>query len=481
MPFPRPTRSELLNLARTELETRLPGSDARLRRSFLDTIARIFAAGVHAMFGFLVFVARQAFATTADEEALRQWGALYGVNENPASFGAGLVVFDGSDLAEIPEGTIVRRADAVEFRTLELGVISAGSATVPVISVLPGSTVNTDPGVKLTMLSPVPGVAATGTVDADGITGGTDVENIESLRARIVARIRRPPAGGTIADYIARAKECPGVTDVFVNAPLVDTSVAVSIGSQTVDAEVNGHWSAKGVSRTVKVIVAFESNALANGETVTLTLNLQDATDIAGTAAADFGSVVGPVVLATAVGAVAVYGQHEVDVDILTARAFLRAQATLATSAAGTMKGWTVTLQYQGGPGEVGVAALFYDRADPIPTSADLITIQGLLDAPEFKTIWAQSIAYALEPVEQDLTIELDPDTPALRLAVETDVNDRFRREAVPGGVIPISHIRETISLAAGESDHVLTGISGDVDLGGDVTKISVLGTITWV
>lgn len=485
MPFTRPTRSELLDSARTELETRLPGADARLRRSVLDVLARMIAQVAHTLFGYLAFLVQQAFPTTAVDEFLRQWASLYGVNEIPANFAQGLVVFTGSDLATIPQETLVRRADGREYRTLAEGVISAGTATVSVLSVLPGLDANTDAGVSVTTLSQLPGVLSTATVDTGGITGGTDVEDVESLRSRLVARIQRPPAGGTEADYVARAKEYAGVTDVFVFAPLVNPSVAASIGSVTEGADVQGVYSAKGLSVTAKLIVAFQTNAdMANSETVTLSAKIGDATSSVGAGAASFATVVAAVVIATAPGSGGphtVVGQYVVEVSIAAARAFLNARdVRLTTSGAGTFKAWTASIEYQGGPGEVGIAPLFYDRANPLPLAADLVAVQGLMDAPEFLPMTATPIVYALTADPKAFTIHLVTDTAAIRASIQADLADLYRREAEPGGKILISHIREVISQAAGETDHTLTTPTVDHDLAGDRTKIHTVGAFTW-
>ena len=57
-------------------------------------------------------------------------------------------------------------------------------------------------------------------------------------------------------------------------------------------------------------------------------------------------------------------------------------------------------------------------------------------------------------------------------------VHDLLRRESEPGGTILVSHIREAISIAAGEMDHELQLPSGNVVFG--TGKIAVPGIITW-
>jgi uncharacterized phage protein gp47/JayE len=44
------------------------------------------------------------------------------------------------------------------------------------------------------------------------LTGGTDGETDDELRARVLQRIREPPMGGDATDYVAWAEAVPGVT-----------------------------------------------------------------------------------------------------------------------------------------------------------------------------------------------------------------------------------------------------------------------------
>ncbi|MDX9862130.1 MAG: hypothetical protein RBS99_14555, partial [Rhodospirillales bacterium] len=62
--------------------------------------------------------------------------------------------------------------------------------------------------------------------------------------------------------------------------------------------------------------------------------------------------------------------------------------------------------------------------------------------------------------------------------AIEAEIRDLLRREAEPGGTILLSHIREAISIAAGEYDHALAAPAAD--LAHDTGEIAVFGGITW-
>ena len=76
------------------------------------------------------------------------------------------------------------------------------------------------------------------------------------------------------------------------------------------------------------------------------------------------------------------------------------------------------------------------------------------------------------------LTIQLTPDTPAVRAAVTDELTQLLLQEGVPGGTILRSHIAEVVSAAAGESDHVLVSPTGNVTF--SAGQLPVLGVITW-
>ncbi len=67
-------------------------------------------------------------------------------------------------------------------------------------------------------------MATSATVDAAGLTGGTDPEDVETFRARVLYRKRNPPQGGSAPDYEIWAGEALStVEDVYVDSFLNDT------------------------------------------------------------------------------------------------------------------------------------------------------------------------------------------------------------------------------------------------------------------
>ena len=349
MPFSRPSLQELIGRAAADIETRLPGTDARLRRSNLAVLARVHAGAVHGLYGFLDWLARQIMVDTAEAAHLARHAGLWGIARLPAAFAQGSVTFTGVNGAVIPAGTVLQRADGSQFATDADATLAGGSVSVTATAEAAGAAGNSDAGVSLAMLSPITGVAAAATVAAGGLAGGVDVESDEGLRARVLRRIRETPHGGARADYVTWALENPGVTRAWVTPQEL-------------------------------------------------------------------------------------------------------------------------------GPGTVTVRFVRDDDPVIIPDSAEVQAVQDYIDVR--RPVTAQVTVVAPIAVPLDFEIQLTPGTQATRDAVEAELTDLLRREAEPGGTLLISHIREAMSVAAGETDHVL--VSPVANIPHTAGQIAVLGSITW-
>ena len=218
MALTRPTLQQLIDQAHTQIDALLPGADSRLRRSFLDVLARVLAWGLYGLYSLIVWVSQQVFPDTAEQEFLDRWATIWGLARLASTFSAGTVDLTGQDGSEIPAGTALRRASGEEYTTDVLATIAAGVASVAVSAAKAGAASDAAAGTTLSFVSPVPGVDSTATVAAGGLTGGADEESDDALRARLLERLRQPPHGGAELDYIRWAKEIAGVTRVWVFA-----------------------------------------------------------------------------------------------------------------------------------------------------------------------------------------------------------------------------------------------------------------------
>lgn len=348
MPLERPTLPDLIDQGASEIESRLPGVLARVRRSLVGVINRVVAGGLSALYKYVEFLNRQVWPDQAEAEFLVDHGNRWGKPRISAAPATGSATFSGTDGAIVPAGTVVRRADQVRYLTDNDAVVAGGAVAVTVTAEEAGQAGNAAIATVLTLVSPIAGVNSAAAAST-ALAGGADIEDVEAWRARILARIRQAPQGGSMDDYIAWALEVPGVTRAWIYP-----------------AEL--------------------------------------------------------------------------------------------------------------GPGTVTIRFARDDDASPIPDAGEVATMQDYIDERRPVTAAVSVVAPVAAPL--DFTIEITPDTPAVKAAVEAELSDLIRREGLPGGTLLVSHLREAISIAAGETNHVLTVPS--IDVTHTVEEMPTMGVITW-
>jgi uncharacterized phage protein gp47/JayE len=177
----------------------------------------------------------------------------------------------------------------------------------------------------------------------------------------------------------------------------------------------------------------------------------------------------------------------ETDAELL-ARLLLRIRTVPKGGAAGDYVNWA--LEVSGvtrvwelpawlGPGTVGVTFVRDNDgvgAAIIPSAGEVTTVQDYLDTK--RPVTAAVTVFAPTPVTFNRTMSITPDTAAVRTAIDTELADYLLRVAEPGVTLLLSQINEAISIAAGETDHVLTVPAANVTHAAN--EIPIDGTTTW-
>lgn len=352
MTYNRQTPDQILQATQVELDGVLEGADARLRRSAENVLSKVMVMSSYDAYGFIEWVFRQIHPLTADEDILEQNHAtLRGITRKAATAASGSVTLTGTSGAIIPAGTVLARADGIEYTVDEAVAIAAGSAVANVTASDAGAGGNTAASSKLNLSSPIAGVSSAATVTANGLIGGTDIEDTEALRKRVVQAWQAPAQGGADHDYERWALEVPGVTRAWV------------------------YRAQQGIG-TVTVIIVMDD----------------------------------------------------------------KPDTIIPTEAE---------------------AALVKDYIDPLRTAS----AKGLYVIPP-------------TPVPVDFTIQLSPNSAAVQAAVTAELKEFFAREAEPGSTLYVSRMREVISAATGEFDHVLVSPAANVLR--SFGEISTLGNLTF-
>lgn len=216
MTFPRPNLQTIIERVAANIDARLPGADARMPHSNLNVLAYAQGAAVHGLYGYIDYLSRQILPDSADTEYLDRWCSIWGIERKASAPATGSVDFTGTSGSTIPTGTLLQRADGQQYQTSAEVVLASGVGVAPVVAVLAGIAGNSAAASAVSLVSPLAGVDAPAVVATGGLTGGSDAETDDAMRARLLAHIQAPPQGGAAADYVGWALEVPGVTRAWV-------------------------------------------------------------------------------------------------------------------------------------------------------------------------------------------------------------------------------------------------------------------------
>ncbi|MDP2153796.1 MAG: baseplate J/gp47 family protein [Methylotenera sp.] len=160
-----------------------------------------------------------------------------------------------------------------------------------------------------------------------------------------------------------------------------------------------------------------------------------------------------------------------------------------ALEVSGVTRAWVYPQELGGGT--VTVRFVRDDDASLIPDAAEVLVVQNHIDDSRPTTADVSVVAPIASPL--DFTLSVTPNTDAVKAAVISELTDLLRRESIPAGTIPanlipkgvipgkllISHIREAISLAAGETNYNMTSPVADVEV--TTGHMITLGNFTWL
>ena len=205
---------------RDSILAQVPDDIDKTQGSYVWDMASACAIELAEVYMQLQEVLKRAFVQTSYGEFLDLLGQHFGVVRKEATKATGYIKFTGIPGTTIPVGTRVStigdsRINPIEFQTLEdVTIGDSGEAVVAIEAVEAGKGGNVPTGAIVLLSSYIAGVSSV--TNPSPTSGGTDVEDDESFRARILQAIRDVRTGGNVGDYKAWALEVAGVGKVQV-------------------------------------------------------------------------------------------------------------------------------------------------------------------------------------------------------------------------------------------------------------------------
>lgn len=181
--------------------------DAHAPNAVLGVLSRVPALTLFESYLYQQYLSAELMPDTA-VDTLDEHANIWGVPRLQPSQAIGNLLIQAPAGAALPAG--IEATDGTNrWRTSAAATVPAsGTASVPALAEAAGSAGNLGASTLLTLVSPVFGVAVTAvSADANGFQGGADLEGDDALRARLLARIRDPGAGGKASDYVQWAKD----------------------------------------------------------------------------------------------------------------------------------------------------------------------------------------------------------------------------------------------------------------------------------
>lgn len=203
-----------------------------------DLAVRLYAAAaqIQALDIQAEWVLDQSFPQTAQGVYLDRHADMRGLSRLPASRAVGTLRFSVDSPpalpVDIPAGTVCMTADERRFQTTDSVVLAVGQTYVdaPAEALVGGSGGNAVAG-AVRFLTACP-VAVTACVNPAAFSGGSDAEDDEALRRRILDSYRRLPNGANAAWYEQTAMSHDGVASA--------RAVGRARGIGTVDVYIAG-------------------------------------------------------------------------------------------------------------------------------------------------------------------------------------------------------------------------------------------------
>ena len=215
MPVKIPTTQEATDLNLANFESRLNQKAPLVDKAFLRVLAASEAMSGVGLHKFAVDAVKQNLARTASGAKLKEIGDEYGIYLKLATTAVLVVEINASGGATIDETNyFVGVSNDIRYTVNAAASEVDGVITVSVTAAESGVIGNLGDGAQMQIGKAVSNVARSGKV-ASTTTLGTEEEDEEVYRARVLFAERTTGGGGNAVDYKQWAEETPGVNRAF--------------------------------------------------------------------------------------------------------------------------------------------------------------------------------------------------------------------------------------------------------------------------
>jgi len=130
MPLNLPTNADVVNYIRSDIKSLLPDADPYEVTSILNAIAVATGGRVYEIYQQLYIIQRDTYATTAENQALLNIGAVYALSRNPATAADGYITLTGTASTVIPSSTEFQSSTGESYQTKSSVTLASNSINI---------------------------------------------------------------------------------------------------------------------------------------------------------------------------------------------------------------------------------------------------------------------------------------------------------------------------------------------------------------
>lgn len=173
---------------------------------------------------------RQRFPQTATGQWLKYLGEIVDVNIIPAGIWEGEAEIEATGaVGNIDAGTQFVKNDTGKVYEVTIGVVIApGTLTLNLIATEGGADSDLIVGDIINIVSPIAGVELTAEITVV-TTQGSDEEDTEEYRQRVIDRWKAKPQGGAAVDYVVWGMEAPNSENIYPYSSTTPTEITVYV------------------------------------------------------------------------------------------------------------------------------------------------------------------------------------------------------------------------------------------------------------
>lgn len=183
------------------------------------SVVRSFGWGVASVAvmyqNYLAWVYLQILPQTCSLPVLKLWGSLFGVEYKNGTKTTLQVEIDNVTASSIIASTLWKSSkNGVVYTSLSTVYPVDGTAVLSLEAKTSGPAGNLNPGDELDITNPFDGIPDKAVVKSVLVTGSND-EDVEDYRKRVLIAFKRKAQGGSLVDYYLWSTEVAGIIDAF--------------------------------------------------------------------------------------------------------------------------------------------------------------------------------------------------------------------------------------------------------------------------